>query len=263
MLPAIVTAGGIPKAGEPLYPLSQGREKALLSIAGKPMIQWVLEALENASLIDRVIVVGLVLPEDLQTPKVRAILPNQEDMLANILTGMKKLREIEPSAHHVVLVSSDIPAITGEMVDWLVQVTMQTDEDVYYTVIERSVMESRYPLSKRSYTRLKDIEVCGGDMNVVRARLDAENQQMWKNIIAARKNVFKQAALIGLDTLFYLLIRQITLDQAVRTVAARMNISGRAIVCPYAEVGMDIDKPHQFEIVEADLYQRLRSSQIG
>lgn len=123
-------------------------------------------------------------------------------------------------------------------------------------------MEAKYPLSKRSYTRLKDIEVCGGDMNVVRATLDAENQQMWKNIIAARKNVFKQA-LIGLDTLFYLLIRQITLDQAVRTVASRMNISGRAIVCPYAEVGMDIDKPHQFDIVEADLLQRLRSNLIA
>lgn len=263
MLPAIVTAGGIPQAGEPLYPLCQGREKALLPIAGKPMIQWVLEALENASLIDTVIVIGLALPESLETAKVRAILPNQEDMLANILTGMRELQEIEPTAHHVVLVSSDIPAITAEMVDWLVKVTMQTDEDVYYTVIERSVMEAKYPLSKRSYTRLKDIEVCGGDMNVVRATLDAENQQMWKNIIAARKNVFKQAALIGLDTLFYLLVRQITLEQAVRTVAARMNISGRAIVCPYAEVGMDIDKPHQFEIVEADLLQRLRSSQIA
>lgn len=102
------------------------------------MIQWVLEAVESASLIDTVIVVGVALPENLQSAKVRAILPNQEDMLANILTGMRKLLEIEPAAHHVVLVSSDIPAITGEMVDWLVQVTMQTDEDVYYTVIERA-----------------------------------------------------------------------------------------------------------------------------
>lgn len=38
MLPAIVIAGGIPKEGEPLYPLSQGKPKALLPIAGKPMI---------------------------------------------------------------------------------------------------------------------------------------------------------------------------------------------------------------------------------
>ena len=42
---AIVTAGGIPKPGEPLYEYTQGIYKALLDIAGKPMIQWVLDAL--------------------------------------------------------------------------------------------------------------------------------------------------------------------------------------------------------------------------
>lgn len=257
MIPAIVIAGGIPQDGEPLYPLSQGKAKALLQIAGKPMIQWVLEALENASQIGNVIVVGVSLPENVRVNKLQATIPNQGEMLSNILEGMKKLLEIEPTAHHVVLASSDIPAITGEMVDWLVQTTMQTDEDVYYTVIERRVMEAKYPSSRRSYTRLKDIEVCGGDMNVVRATLAAGNQEMWKKIIAARKNVFKQAALIGLDTLLLLLVRQITLEQAVRTVASRMKISGRAIVCPYAEMGMDIDKLHQFEIVEADLLHRL------
>lgn len=257
MLPAIVTAGGIPQTGEPLYPLSQGRAKALLPIAGKPMIRWVLEALQEAEQISRVIVVGALLPEEMRTSKVQATIANQGDMLSNILAGMQKVLELEPKAHHVVLVSSDIPAITGKIVDWLVQTTMQTDEDVYYTVIERRVMEAKYPQSRRSYTRLKDIEVCGGDMNVVRATLAAENQEMWKKIIAARKNVFKQAALIGFDTLILLLLRQITLDKAVRTVAARMKISGRAILCPYAELGMDIDKPHQFEIVEADLLRRL------
>ncbi len=258
MLPAIVTAGGIPQEGEPLFALSQGRHKALLPIAGKPMLQWVLEALEDAKEISDVIVVGAPVPENLMTSKVKANLPNQGEMLANILGGMNKLLELQPTAHHVVLVSSDIPAITGEMVDWLVQTTMQTDEDVYYTVIERRVMEAKYPLSRRSYTRLKNMEVCGGDMNVVRATLAADNQEMWRKIIAARKNVFKQAALIGIDTLLLLLLRQMTLEKAVRTVASRMKISGRAIVCPFAEIGMDVDKPHQFEIVEADLYQRQR-----
>ncbi|GAB4476783.1 MAG: hypothetical protein Kow0088_14950 [Anaerolineales bacterium] len=262
MLPAIITAGGIPQEGEPLYPLSQGKEKALLPIAGKPMIQWVLDALENASQISRVVVVGSPLPDGIQTSKVQAVIANQGEMLANIFAGMKKVLELEPSAHHVVLVSSDIPAVTGEMVDWLVQTTMQTDEDIYYTVIERQVMETKYPLSRRSYTRLKDIEVCGGDMNVVRATLATENQEMWQKIIAARKNVFKQAALIGFDTLLLLLIRQITLDQAVRTVASRLKISGRAIICPYAEIGMDIDKPHQFEIVETDLLQRMKDKVV-
>ncbi|MFZ5809124.1 MAG: nucleotidyltransferase family protein [Chloroflexota bacterium] len=256
MLSAIVTAGGIPQPGEPLYPMTQGKCKALLEIAGKPMIQWVIDALEGSSKIQHIVIIGL--PEDASVAgkKIRASLPNQEDMLANIRKGVQAVLEIDAGAHHVVVASSDIPGITAEMVDWLVDTTMQTDEDVYYTVIERSVMEARYPESRRSYTRLKDVEVCGGDINVIRTMTVTANDAMWKRIIASRKNVFKQAALIGYDTLFLLLLRRITLEQAVKTVASRMKITGRAVLSPYAEMGMDIDKPHQFEMVDRDLQSK-------
>lgn len=256
MLSAIVTAGGIPQPGEPLYPMTQGKCKALLEIAGKPMIQWVIDALEGSSKIEHIVIIGL--PEDASVTgkKIRASLPNQEDMLANIRQGVQAVLTIDPGAHHVVVASSDIPGLTAEMVDWLVETTMQTDEDVYYTVIERNVMEARYPESRRSYTRLKDVEVCGGDINVIRTMTVTANDAMWKRIIASRKNVFKQAALIGYDTLFLLLLRQITLEQAVKTVASRMKITGRAVLSPYAEMGMDIDKPHQFEMVERDLQSK-------
>jgi hypothetical protein len=114
-------------------------------------------------------------------------------------------------------------------------------------------MEERYPTSKRSYTRLKDHEVCGGDMNVMATRMVTSNTDIWDKLVAARKNPFKQAALIGFDTLFLLLIRAITLDRAAELVTKRLKITGRAILCPYAEVGMDVDKPHQLEIVRQDL----------
>ena len=42
---AIVTAGGIPRPEDPLYTYSHGDSKALIDVAGKPMIQWVLDAL--------------------------------------------------------------------------------------------------------------------------------------------------------------------------------------------------------------------------
>jgi len=96
---------------------------------------------------------------------------------------------------------------------------------------------------------LKDVEVCGGDMNLVRTSLATSREEIWDRLIEARKNVFKQAALIGLDTLILLLLHRITLDDAVKTASQRLKISGRALVCPYAEVGMDVDKPHQLEIM--------------
>jgi GTP:adenosylcobinamide-phosphate guanylyltransferase len=256
---AIVTAGGVPQPGEPLYEYTQGISKALLDVAGKPMIQWVLDALTSASTIERVLIMGLPADTDLDCPKLISFMPSQGDMLANIRTGITELMRINPQAKHVLLVSSDIPALKAEMIDWVVKTTMQTDEDVYYNVISREVMEKRFPASNRSYIRLKDVEVCGGDMNVVATRMITTNDEIWIKLVNARKNALKQAALMGFDTLLLTLLHAITLEAAVEKVAKRLKITGRAILCPYAEVGMDIDKPHQLEILRADLAQQKSS----
>jgi hypothetical protein len=117
-------------------------------------------------------------------------------------------------------------------------------------------MEQRFPNSNRSYTRLKDAEVCGGDMNMIRANTVNANEELWDRIVAARKNVFKQAALLGYGNLFLLLSRQLTMDGAVKRVTKRMDITGQAVISPYAELGMDVDKPHQLEILRADLMSK-------
>jgi hypothetical protein len=117
-------------------------------------------------------------------------------------------------------------------------------------------MEKRFPNSRRSYTRLKDMQVCGGDMNIIRTMTASGNDQLWERIIAARKNAFKQASLIGYDTLLLLLLRSIDLDHAVERVTQRLNLSAQALISPYAEIGMDVDKPSQLEMLRADLASR-------
>ncbi len=253
---AVVIAGGVPEPEDPLYPYTQGAPKALLDICGKPMIQWVLDALCQAETIERVVVIGLPPDSGVTCTKMMAFAPSQGEMLANLRAGAVKVMEMNPEASHVLLASSDVPGITAESVNWVVNTAMQTDEDAYYNVITRQVMEARYPTSNRSYVRLRDVQVCGGDVNVVRTRMVTENHELWERIVASRKNAFKQAALIGYDTLFLLLFRLVTLEGAVKKVTGRLNLTGRALLCPYAEVGMDVDKPHQLEIMRADLERR-------
>jgi GTP:adenosylcobinamide-phosphate guanylyltransferase len=254
---AVVIAGGSPLPDEPLYSYTQGAYKALLDVAGKPMIQWILDALSGAQCVDRVLIVGL--SPDLAIHCARPVfyVPDQKSMLENIRAGVKRAVELNPGTQHVLTVSSDIPGITSEMVDWVANTALQTDDDLYYNVISREVMEARYPGSRRSYIHLKDLELCGGDMNVIRAQTVTSHEALWKRLIDSRKNALKQAALLGFDTLILLMLRVLTLERGVKLVSKRLGIRGRAVVCPYAEVGMDVDKPHQLEIMRADLAQRV------
>lgn len=246
---AIVTAGGIPTPQEPLFEITKGQPKALIPIVGKPMVQWVLDALSDSKRIERIVVVGLSPKSGLKCRKPVVYVPNQGKILDNLQAGVTALHQINPQAEHFLFVSGDIPTITGEMVDWVIDACMQTNDDIYYNVIQRETVEKTFPDARRTWTKLKDMVVCGGDMNMARASLVSERNEFWDRIFEARKSPFKQAAMIGFGTIFLLLMRQLTLQGAAERVLRRLKITGRAIVCPYAEVGMDVDKPHHLEAV--------------
>ncbi|MCQ3937489.1 MAG: hypothetical protein DPW18_10640 [Chloroflexi bacterium] len=258
---AIVTAGGIPQPGDPLYTYSNGDSKALIDVAGKPMIQWVLDALGDAKTVDQVIVIGLSPKSGLTCKKPLHYISNQGRMLANIVVGVNKSLELNPKGEYVLIVSADIPSLKADMVDWLVKTSMQTREDIYYGVCPRPVMEARFPTSNRTYTKLKDIEVCGADINIAHVRMATEHLDTWEQLIGNRKSPLRQAAIIGLGTAFKYFTGQFTLQELVEVVTRRIGITGRAIIWDRAEPCMDVDKPHQLEIMRADLAHQQREAE--
>jgi NDP-sugar pyrophosphorylase family protein len=103
---AIVTAGGIPQPGEPLYEFTLGASKAMLDVVGKPMIQWVLDALEDAQTIDGIVIIGLPPDSEVVSTKVMARIPNQGGMVDNI--SANKVLEMRPGVS-MCPCPSDIP----------------------------------------------------------------------------------------------------------------------------------------------------------
>lgn len=255
----MIMAGGVPNEGEPLYEYTRGKPKALLELAGKPMAQWVLDALGDADKLDNIVAIGL--PEDagLHCDKPITYLPNQGGIVENARMGLLKVMEINPEAQFILVTSSDIPSITPEMINWIINKAEETEHDVYYNVVTKEVMEGRFPGSKRSYVRFRDRAVCGGDIHVVCTSLVTENDEFWRRILDARKNAFKQAALLGVDTLILLVLRIMSLEGAEKRVSKRLGLRGRVILCPYAEMAMDVDKPHQLEILQEEMSRRVGS----
>jgi molybdopterin-guanine dinucleotide biosynthesis protein A len=252
MLDALILAGGVPQPGESLYEFSQGRSKALIDVAGKPMIQWVLDALSGSQNIGHAVIVGLDESSPLRCAKPLSYVPNQGGMLDNIRAGARRIAELDPKSEYALIVSSDIPTISAEMVDW-VCAQVRPGDDAIYHVIERNVMDKRFPNSKRTFTKLKGMEVCGGDMNPASVPLILSHTGPWEKIAAARKSAIKQASLVGFDTLLLFLLRAMTMEQAAARVSKRLGLSARGVLCPFAEIGMDVDKAHHLEIVRREL----------
>lgn len=251
---AVVLGGGLLSSGDPLYDSAPGGHRSLIPIDQKPMAQWVIDPLCGSPAVQSVTVMGLTPESGLQATKPLDFLPDSGSMFENIKVGVLHAAEILPAQDKVIIASSDIPAIQPDMVDWLANQIGKTPEAlIYYNVIHKETMEQRFPLAGRSYVRFKDISVCGGDLNVIDRRLFMAEKPIWKELTENRKHPLRQAALLGLDNLLLVALHLVTLDNAVKRICRRLEMEATALRCPFAEMAMDADKPHQLEILRQHL----------
>ena len=262
LVDALLAAGGVPAPGDPLYPLTQGRPKALLDVGGRPMIQHVLDALGGARTLRSVVIVGLTPEAD---PAVAALscalplsfLPTQGSLVDNLAAaGAWAEQQPEPPTH-LLATSSDIPLLTAAMVDWNVGASLETDHDAYYNLVPRATMEARFPGVKRTYFRLREGVFCGADLNLLSLRVLNSYNPAWRRIIDARKSVLAQAQLVGLDVLLRGALGLLSLPWAQDRIRERLGVRGRVLICPHAEAAMDVDRPDHLELVNAALAARL------
>lgn len=249
---AFIAAGKVPSEEDPLYEVTQGGPKALIDVCGKPMVQWVLEALDGSDSVERIAILGLSERHGLRATKPLTFLEDRGGLLQNSLAGLEWAQRIGPDHGYVIFASADIPSLTPEIVDWRVRQASGSQVDLDYVAVERSVMEERFPTSRRSYVKFRDVEICGGDINLIHVHMNVD-LDLWDRLIGARKSPLRQAALVGFDTLLLLLMRRLTLKQTISRISARLDLRGRVHLSPWAELAMDVDKPEQLEIIQRDL----------
>jgi NDP-sugar pyrophosphorylase family protein len=249
----VIVAGGRPAADDPLYPYSQGQPKALLEVAGRPLLDYILQALLQARSVERIVVAGLParLARDhgVAGPESRVeFVDDQGGMIANALAGLALHRQRRPQTRHVLFTSADIPAATGPMIDQVLERCRPFAAAAYYFMVDRTVMEEFYPGSSRTYTRLRDKEVAGADLVIADARI-ADNRQLFEDIAAGRKRPWKMARIAGLTTILALLARRLTLESIQRRATRVLGEPVSVSLLEYPELAMDVDKPEQLRLL--------------
>lgn len=247
MINAVVLAGDSKKDA-----VQQGvANKALLPIHGRPMIRYVVEALRSAPSIGMIAVIG---PESLLKAHLQGLvdiyLEGRDSLFDNLAAGM------EPFAADkaVLVVTSDIPMIRGEMVEDLLARCLEKDGDLGYPVVEKALNDARFPGMERTYVRLREGRFTGGNIVYVSPAAVKRCADFARKVIAYRKKPLKAARLLGIGFLIRLISGRLTIAQAEARFSRLLNISAHAIITPYPEVGNDVDKPSDVEMVQRYLH---------
>lgn len=249
----VIIAGGRPEPDDPLYAYTGGKAKALLKVGELTMLERVASAIQRASSVQEIVVVGLdgKVTAALSFARPVYFLPDQGGMVANARAGIEWLQAQRPGATEVLLSTADIPLLSSSIVEWLVDVCRPYNHLAYYTVVRRETMEIRFPDSRRTFARLKEMQVAGGDLHVVQTRILSTDDEVWEALTNARKHAWKLARLVGPGTLLRLLARQLTVDAVERAAGRIFGAPVRLVISPHPELAMDVDRPHQLEIMRA------------
>ena len=98
---SILLAGGAITPNDPLFDYRQYGTKGLIPINGKPMVQWVLDALCQSRAVDEIFIMGLDQSAGLVSSRPLVFLPGQESLFENIGTALqlftRHLEKMRPS----------------------------------------------------------------------------------------------------------------------------------------------------------------------
>lgn len=239
---AIILAGG---SGQDEFARRHGtNNKALIPIGNKPMFAHVLGALLESELIQSIVAVGPVADlNSFKGPRV-TLIEDSGDMVANCLTAVRAL----PASDRVVVVTSDIPMITPHILDSYLTSIADKEGDFFYPIIRKEINESQYPGVKRTYATLREGTFTGGNLSVVNAAVAERIGSRMREFVAMRKSVLGLGSLIGLKFLFKLLAGQLSIAEVEERMSELLECKCVAVVCPYPEIGTDIDKDSDLDI---------------
>lgn len=255
----IVVAGGQPGPDDPLFPYTQGKPKALLPIGGQPMLAYVLRALHEARHVDGLVVVGIPEAEgalaanSLPASQQLTFLPDRGGIVANARQGLEWLLANRPQAAEVLFSTADIPLLTGPVVDTFVDQCRPFDRLAYYNVVTRETMENRFPHSDRTFVRLHETEIAGGDLILAQSRILDTNQALWEALSDARKHAWQLARIVGFRTLLRLLLHRLSLPEVEQLAGDMFAAPIRILISLHPELAMDVDKPEQVDLLRRHL----------
>lgn len=248
---AVVLAGGDGAVIDPSC-----RFKGLLAVAGRPMVEWVVDALNASETVDGIaVVVPSAVHFDSWVDRAPRIVVSDESFIDNILAGMSVFAGDRP----VLLVTGDVPALTPEAIDDFVGRSIETGADVTYPLIREADLQAQFPGSQRTFVRIADGKVTGGNLMLVNPAVAEANRDIASRVFATRKNPLAMARIIGVRFVFRLLLGKLTVAEVEQKLGALIGGTGAAVFTGHASIGADVDKPADVVVAERILYERKRS----
>ncbi|HEX8263470.1 MAG TPA: nucleotidyltransferase family protein [Allosphingosinicella sp.] len=256
---AIVLAGRRP--GEDGFAASHGvAAKALIPAGGEPMLGRVARTLLESPSIGRIVVLAQDSPALLtgalgwmsEEPRIATARAGD-----GISTSVGALAGTAEAPYPVLVTTADHPLLRPEMVEAFIAGAQGADGA--FAMVERRTVEALHPATRRTWLKAADGHYSGANLFALMTAASRLGTDFWARAEKDRKRTLKLLSYLGPGIFLRALTRTISLQAAAERAGRKVGMRLRAVVLPFAEAAIDVDKPADLELAERILAGRAES----
>jgi GTP:adenosylcobinamide-phosphate guanylyltransferase len=227
--------------------------KALIPVAGQPLLAHVLQALQAWPRCRRLVVVA---PDD---PAYRQAAQQAIGDQALAITWVRACATLPESldaalalADHWhsggLLVTADHALLQPEWLDE-VERRWQQRRGVILTMVEWASVMAHFPGSRRTRYRLADGDLCGANVFAFDKSAMQQVLALWRRAQQQRKKPWKMVSLLGWGTLVRYLAGQLDRASLLAALSERLGVNIDIVVLNDGRAGVDVDSAADLALV--------------
>ena len=232
--------------------------KALIDVAGQPMLVRVAATLAARGDIGRIVILAQGVSALLDHPRTRWLRDDPRVVTRecgdSIVEAIADTLDAMPDAYPFLLTTADNVLLDDAMVDRVVE--RAAGADIAVALVERATLEAAYPGNRRTWLPFRGGAYSGANLFWLGSPAALDALAVWRRIEQRRKKARAVLGAFGIGLALMIAARLLTLDQAMARAGRRLGLTARAVVLPFAEACIDVDKPSDHAMAEAILKAR-------
>ncbi len=234
--------------------------KCLLPIGGRTMLGRVLEALAASGSVGAM-AISIDDPAALKgSPEVAALieahditlLPSAATPSLSVGHAIDALDQPWP----VLVTTADVPLLSAEMIDHFCGHALACDTDVAAGLASATVVLDRYPDAMRTFMRFRGERYTGCNLFALMTPAAIKAVTFWAGVERHRKRPWRLFRSFGPMAMARFLAGGATLDSAMAAASMRLGLTAAAVVMPFPDAAIDVDKPADMKLVESIIRAR-------
>jgi GTP:adenosylcobinamide-phosphate guanylyltransferase len=249
---AVVLAGSRP-GGDPFAQAYGTDLKALIPVAGTPMVQRPVKALLASDRVETVHVLAQ------QPERIREVLSSDPrlsvEQSGDTIAATLEAFCFDPNMRWPVLVTtSDHALLTPEMVGEFL--ASAEGADVAAGLVSRDVMLKRFPQAQRTWLKFRGGAFSGANLFLLGGPEVRTVLELWRSNEQNRKKAWRMLLTLGFVGFLGAALRLRTLQQTLDGIGRNLGLKIRAVEMSDPLAAIDVDKPADHELVTSVLEGR-------